>query len=75
MPTPRPHAGLASVVFLPHACPRRVAFTVNSIFERSAGRIRQRAANRILGTVLGAAWSCATIGVVLGINGGSWENR
>ncbi|KAL4420527.1 hypothetical protein ABPG75_010183 [Micractinium tetrahymenae] len=47
-----------------------VFFSVNSVFEKSSGRIRYRGINRFLGTLLGAAWSCVVIGLTWLINDG-----
>lgn len=46
---------------------------VNSVFEKSSGRIRNRGFNRFLGTLMGAAWSCVVIGLTWLINGGYHE--
>jgi hypothetical protein len=42
--------------------------------ERSAGRSRVRAANRLIGTCAGVLWSLLSLSIAYGINGSSFSN-
>jgi hypothetical protein len=56
-------------------CRLRCRHAVNSVFEKSSGRIRSRGTNRLLGTLWGVAWSLATIGLSSAAAGGSYANN
>lgn len=43
-------------------------------FERSEGRILYRCANRLLGTVAAAIYSCLVIALCVAVTGGSYAN-
>lgn len=68
----RQHAsgpGEASPRLAPPALP-----AVVTAFEKSDGRILQRCANRLLGTMAGVAYSCLVLGVCLAVTGGGYAD-